>query len=613
MTSKNNFIPVIFLLGIFLSSFISSTKFTDSFALPKYFAIYLFVLVFLLVFCFTSLKQKYKSKLSITLLDIALLSFTIYQMLRAILTLHFSFTNDNLWLLLISGIIYFAVKPYFANTAENQNTIYFLSVVLIIIGFLQSCYGILQYLDVLPRLQDEFKIGGAYGNPGPYANFLVLLFPFVLVHILYRKGGKPIYYLSIITLVLMFIVLLLTKARSSWVAIAIVVTYVLFSHPAVKRFVQKWMAKLWIKITALLLIVFLLFNIAVFLYQYKEQSSSGRLFIWKVSMQMIADRPIFGFGYDKFAVEHNNYQANYFATNSDAKEEKEIADSVKYAFNDYIQIATETGLIGLILFIGLIFFSFFKGCKNERDDNKQNNLLISSRSSLLAILTTAMFSYPLRTIPIYMALFLFFSIVSTAFSHKVMEITFSKNRRKFLSIVGIGLIIVFSVNQAKKFQASKEWAKAFKLLRQGDYEIAMKVYDSLYPTLKYNNFFLFNYGAELSVLGQFQKSVDLLKEAEANLNDIDLYIYLGNSYVGLGEYENAASCFTKASLIMPVKFYPKYRLVKIYQETHQNEKAINLAREIVNMPVKVPSDIITNIKKEMQELLDSQELLRMQH
>ena len=106
-------------------------------------------------------------------------------------------------------------------------------------------------------------------------------------------------------------------------------------------------------------------------------------------------------------------------------------------------------------------------------------------------------------------------------------------------------------------------------------------------------------------MGQYQESVEILQEAATRLNDADLYIYLGNSYEGSGDLEKAIKSFEQASMIMPVKFYPKYRLVKIYQQTGEDEKACVLARQILNMDVKIPSDIVTDIRNDMEKLLQS--------
>ena len=122
--------------------------------------------------------------------------------------------------------------------------------------------------------------------------------------------------------------------------------------------------------------------------------------------------------------------------------------------------------------------------------------------------------------------------------------------------------------------------------------------------MKYNQFFVFNYGAELSVMGQNTQSIGVLREVEHRLNDSDFYIYMGNSYEGIGKLVKAIECFDQASFIMPIKFYPRYRKVLLYQKHGDMNKAKEIAQQIMEMPVKIESDIVTNIRHEMTVFLD---------
>jgi hypothetical protein len=51
-------------------------------------------------------------------------------------------------------------------------------------------------------------------------------------------------------------------------------------------------------------------------------------------------------------------------------------------------------------------------------------------------------------------------------------------------------------------------------------------------------------------------------------------------------------------------------LVLLYNESGRNEKALALARLIIDKEVKIPSATVTAIKNEMQKLIDGQESRR---
>ena len=94
---------------------------------------------------------------------------------------------------------------------------------------------------------------------------------------------------------------------------------------------------------------------ALLLYHQKQNSANGRLLIWKVSCEMIKDKPIFGHGYGAFKVKYMDYQADYFKNNPNSIFAI-LADNVKHPFNEYIKIAVEFGIISLVTVVSLIMF-----------------------------------------------------------------------------------------------------------------------------------------------------------------------------------------------------------------------------------------------------------------
>jgi hypothetical protein len=370
--------------------------------------------------------------------------------------------------------------------------------------------------------------------------------------------------------------------------------------------ISKWFRSLWIKVIVLAGIIAVLCIFAVYLFRFKEESASGRLFIWKVTTQMIKDKPLFGFGYDSFSASHNNYQAKFFKLHPNADKEAALADGVNYTFNEYLQTTAETGIIGLIVLLILLGFTFYKTSIIVNADKKDvNYFLLAAKVSLMVFWIEALFSYPLRSVPNNVFFIIMLIVVSANTPMTLNTIKLQEKNRKILSFIGVILIGFFVYNQAVKYKATREWLTAFHILHSGQKEEAVKLYEKLYPTLKYNQYFLYNYGAELSAIGNYTKSLAILKEAESRVDDPDEYIYLGNSYEGIGDIKSALKCFRQASAIMPIKFYPKYRMAQIYIKMGKTQEAVSLAKNILSMPVKVPSDAIAGIRNEMQALVNA--------
>lgn len=512
--------------------------------------------------------------------------------------------HDSVFILLLSLVIYFIAKPAFEGLKENPQENKRLITSFVLIGLLQVAYGLLQYADILPRLQDQFKIGGAFGNPGPYSNFVVSLLPFAVVAALTSGNNNSfLKYGGWITCILIVTVLPITKARASWIAALAGILFVLYYRFGWQVKLRRFLQPLWLKIVAVAGIILFVAIASVYLIRFKEASASGRLFIWKITTRAISDKPLFGFGYEKYMSVHNDYQATYFMEGDFSKEEADLADSISYAFNEYLQYTAETGVVGLLLFLAVIWFALSRLFRREKDE-KLNSIELAARASLLVILITSLFSYPLRTLPNNVLFYLVLSMLSANEPEVIRIINVKEKTRKVLSLAGIVMLVIFLTAQIKKYNAAKDWLEAFRMVRSSNYKQAKEQYAQLYPVLNHNPYFLFNYGAELSVMGDYRKSTEILDQAKPLLNDADVYIYLGNSYDGLGLYPDAVTSFTQASLIMPVKFYPKYRLTKIYLKTGEQAKAKELARQILDMQVKIPSDIVTGIRNEMEQLLE---------
>ena len=134
-------------------------------------------------------------------------------------------------------------------------------------------------------------------------------------------------------------------------------------------------------------------------------------------------------------------------------------------------------------------------------------------------------------------------------------------------------------------------------------------YEKLYSTsLKQNPFFLYNYGAELNVANQFDKSLEILTECQKQFNDYDLQLLLADNYLKKGEQGKAIQTYEHASDMLPCRFLPLYHLMAIYGESGENEKAAAYANEIVHMQVKVSSSTVAFIREEARKYLKRQGL-----
>jgi hypothetical protein len=59
--------------------------------------------------------------------------------------------------------------------------------------------------------------------------------------------------------------------------------------------------------------------------------------------------------------------------------------------------------------------------------------------------------------------------------------------------------------------------------------------------------------------------------------------------------------------MVPSRFYPKYLLAKLYDETSQHAKAVVTAKELLRKEIKIESTAVKEIQEEMRKVIEKQD------
>lgn len=124
----------------------------------------------------------------------------------------------------------------------------------------------------------------------------------------------------------------------------------------------------------------------------------------------------------------------------------------------------------------------------------------------------------------------------------------------------------------------------------------MSYYGKLYPHMKRNHLFLYNYAAEQNICGLYDESLQTVMESQKKLNDYDTQLLLADNYVNLGDSAMAVAAYTIAHYMIPNRFAPLYCLMEFYNSCGDSAKALNYANQILEKPEKVPSETINDMK-----------------
>jgi O-antigen polymerase len=586
-------------------------------------------LFFLCILCFSipcavilSLTKKYKSEFRFSPIDIGLLLWIIYLLSRML-------TNNPLppfEFAVFSGLV---VLYLTFRLLPIKFTLWVLTA-FVLSGFIQAVYGNLQLLGYLPSHHNLFKITGGFFNPGPYGGFLAVTFPASMGLWLLGKQYQPLIspgfnhrylasfnqflpILALFTMLSILVVLPATQSRAAWVSIAISTAYLFWHTGMAKKYWEKLIVNRVLR-TALPMLGILVILVGIIgLYLMKKDSADGRLFIYRITLDMIADKPLTGHGQSGFQAGFMNYQASFFTRFPDSSLAWNAGDG-GYAFNEYLQHATEYGAIGLFLLLAVLFAAFLlKPASKELSVPKTTDytglLLPIARGMLLSLAIFAMISYPSQIVPMKVAMV--FSLACIARCTSLWEFDAGSTTKIFaigtakiaMTIAAMVYLTMLPGLVKAHHQAQKDWLLAYQQYGIGAYPQSLSLYERAMPVMLANGNFVTNYGKALSMAGQHEKAIEVIKKALAIQPGIVAYTTLGDSYRALGQYTQAEAAYIHAANMNPSRFYPKYLLANLYQETGQTGKAQNIAETIVNSPVKIPSTAINEIKEAMNKLL----------
>jgi hypothetical protein len=317
-------------------------------------------------------------------------------------------------------------------------------------------------------------------------------------------------------------------------------------------------------------------------------------------------------------------------------------------------MASETGVIGLMLFAGILITAMKKGPWNraqgswgkagrrEQGAGKKTRLsssvlcpepctqgtsiefgtlapLLHSPCSLFptfppslfhllfaqcSILILALISVPFYTLPVHILFFMFMSIISSEITPWIFIHHNARGKiikaMGFLVLTGFALFLIKSTyKQCKDYYSLDE---AVMLYQVGNYKEACDSFSELTESFCYDGVFWQYYAKSRNMNKEYFESIKLYEKAKKYTSDEYLYTSLGDSYKEILDYLRAEEAFLHAAFLAPHKLYPLYLLAKLYDTAGEKEKAIKTAKSILNKKAKVESEAVEEIFQEMRKI-----------
>lgn len=290
------------------------------------------------------------------------------------------------------------------------------------------------------------------GNPNWNASFLLILLPLCLER--FKRGGKI---LPMISSALILIAVLLTGSRAS---LASCLTILLICTWQYRKAISKY-SNIYITIIfALVLFIGAALSIPrIRSLSLQESSIVYRKMLWKICLLNTWDNPLFGTGPGSFSKTATGRQLDL---SGETLNFITLRTGITHAHNEYLEILSEAGIPGLILFVYLIF-AVLKNIKSS-----------PAMACIGGILVSSIAGFPLH-LPVHA---LYVLTIIGLYSEKKAFTSFRMIRYK-KTIFSLGLLIfglIFWKNFLNPVLSESFFSAAENALFKGNTKAASKLY-----------------------------------------------------------------------------------------------------------------------------------------
>jgi len=574
----------------------------------------LFILkLFTTILFFIWVKNKIKNKQFLISIEKNIFLAILFFVLVLNLSL---FKNKNLWIAIDDYFIflsYCTLLIIILDSIINKKDIFKIYYLVFIVSFLLSFYTILHYYGVDPYLNEYNFVVSTIGQKNWISNYIsmsfLLLFCFFIQET--KKNIKIAFFLII---VILYITLMISQSRSCWISLISTLFIGIF---CVYNFNLKYIFYKNKKWLIFLLITFIIvtwifstdnfinqnntnvYRRTVSTFDEEDHSINARVLIWKTSLNMIKDKPFFGHGIGYFKKKYLDYQARFL---SDNQEYVKYYINAKEAHNEYIQIAVELGIIGLLIFLFFLYkiaLLFIKYLKDEKD-SRDRIIILGSLMSFIFFLIHSLFIFPLHVPALGTTFFIILALSISYIKTKDCNNQFLKNEQFpknnlladnginfknvknyknitsfIISLICFAILIIFSANYIfKPFIAEYYYGKGLKAEFNSEYKVALEFYEKAYSYDQFDGKILHSLGSTYYNFGNYMDGEKLLTESKLYSTNLNTYYNLGLLYIETNLYKKAEREFQKVVFLKPDSFRGHLNLAYVYAKQDNFDKAI---------------------------------------
>lgn len=436
-------------------------------------------------------------------------------------------------------------------------------------GVIQCFYAGMQGTGLFPSLHNAFPMTGSFLNPAPLAGYLAVLVCMLGAGLFSdnRLQGR-IRKLAWGSLLLFSSFVLLLNSRAALFSIIVIMAVIGYSRLKFKRK----------KLYAGILIVGL--GLSLYgLYQVREVSANGRLFIWKNTCEMIKDHPLVGVGVDRFKAEFPAYQAQYHSQLTE-EVEKYYDGNTFLVFNEYLRAVAETGFLLPLLFLlplGMVW--------------KYRNVTQESRMAACGIgclLVFGFFSYPFSILTLKVLAVLFLGMIG-----RECRVVYSWNRFNCIEWVVVGTTVACTAFCVYGLKVVSE-------LDANDWKDKEHVF-----WFRDNIAFVRRHCQGTLERGDTIQALRILDDAIGRIPVAGFYQQRAELYTETGDYLQAEADYKFLRNLSPTALEPVLKLARLYRDTGRVEEALDTLKPYQKVSPKGKTLEQKAVLLEMRELYQS--------
>lgn len=526
------------------------------------------------------LQMEWDGKLRWTPLDFLMFIVFLYVLSRGLDTM------VVLWRLawISLPVVYLSIRLY----GRYMDTTLFFALCLISLLVL-SVHGYMQYFEILPSNNTYFTITGPYANPALYAGFMALLLTVVIARVLMDYSVVPS--TGIILLGLIAIpIFLLADSRAALLACGGGIAYVVW---------YRFLRRLSISRLGVVICVPVLTVAAIYLayigYQKRTESVQGRLLIWKVSVQMIKERPLWGWGTDGFRTSYMLYQAQYLEAKGTSIERR-LASNNHLTYNEPLRFAVDYGLIGLAFYL----LAVYRVVRYRPRDPEA----VVLKAGMLSYIVLGLFSYPTQNFPVLFWGSIVLAMVANRNPQRSFPLTVQKREQYIFKCIGfilLGLLTAQLISQHNVYRHLLRLLDGRLSLAPTERRVRMA---SLHEALVGHVGYLSSYAYLLFQEGRYVDCLRVTAEWEKHRPVNELYVLKGDCLQKLGYHGRAEETYLLADAMVPARQRARTRLALLYHRIGREEEGRVLAERILKEEVKVYGFETYELHEELKQIFN---------